>query len=258
MSDRNLRRVIRRVCRHLLGRHTLVVTVAGTVSGFYLWHARCSCSVVWRSAEPTTLDALRTAVRYLGPRDELVVRQLYGTKGNAALWPEAPALRTPARRMWLPQGIRGLGDVVACDGSRRERDRHAGWAVVTDAGWWLAGTEGYDGVTIAGLELLAIAHALHLYPAGHRVTVLSDNAHARVVARRILSHRLRRAVDLPRWVPRAAFAMLRSAAFRGLEWTIAEIRSKTVPLHNIADQVARGRALSLAGLAPALGGGGRG
>lgn len=230
---------VRRWCRHLLGRHDLTATAAGTVSGHVVWHIACPCGLVDQGAERTIDEARARVGGLLGVHDTVVWRMPRPGRPPCDLWPDIPLLRVPAAYLALPAPLRGRGDVVACDGSIRESDRRSGWGVVTDAGWVLAGTWPYTTSTNA-LELLAIAHATRLYPGGHAVELLSDNDGARRVAEEILAGRFRKFADTPKWTPLDAFKILRSARSRGVAVTITAVRTKTHPLHNAADRIARG------------------
>lgn len=232
---------------HTVGRHHLTTTTARSVSGFHLWHTACTCTVVWQGAAHTRVAAIAEAAAHVRPRDRHQVREVHGSGAARALWP-VPALRVPARHLALPDELRGHGRIVACDGSRRVRDGHTGWGVITDAGWWLAGVE-HPRREINGLELLAIAHAVRLYPKGSTFVVLSDSEAARAVARAILGGRVTGLSALPRWATQSAFVMLRGAYQRGVKVTIRAVRSKTHPLHDIADRLARGFAVDQALLA---------
>lgn len=230
----------RRGVRHLLGRHSPRVQVGGAVSGVWLWRVDCTCALLHRGAEPTLTQAREAAFAVLGERDDVPEpRDVFGPQAAQA-WPEAPMLRQQARQLVLPDLLRGDGSLVAADASRRDSDEHAGWGFVTDVGWHRRGTVAYAGADVSGLELLAIAHALQVYPDGHLVDVLSDNLDARNMARRILSGRTSRRVEVPRWVPDEAFLLLRDAFHRRLAVRVVEVKSKTHPLHNVADRLARG------------------
>ncbi|WP_123742281.1 hypothetical protein [Saccharothrix texasensis] len=221
-----------------MGRHDVTATVAATVSGHAVWHNACPCGLVDRGAE-ATIDQARQRVREsLGPHDTLTWTRLRPGR-PVALWPDVALLRLPAAHLDLPAAMRGRGDVVAVDGSIRTFDRRSGWGVVTDAGWVLGGTWPYTTSTNA-LELLAIAHATRLFPSGHAVEVLSDNDGARRAGVAILSGEFRTFQSTPKWVPLDAFKILRSARSRGVRVTVTEVRTKTHPLHNVADRVARG------------------
>jgi hypothetical protein len=233
----------RRGYRHLLGRHSPRVLVGGAVSGAWLWRVDCTCDLLHRGAESTRTLAREAALAVLGERDDVPEpRDVFGPSAAQA-WPEEPMLRQQARKLALPDRLRGNGSLVAADASRRDSDEHAGWGFVTDAGWSRRGIADYASSGVSGLELLAIAHALQLYPDGHLVDVLSDNLDARNMARRVLSGRTSRRVEVPRWVPDEAFLLLREAFHRRLAVRVIEVKSKTHPLHNIADRLARGLSL---------------
>lgn len=232
---------IRRGVRHLLGRHTLRVQLGGTVSGLWLWRVDCTCGLLKRDAEPTRDQARTAALAVAGARDHVdVPRVVFGPVASQA-WPEEAMLRQPAKQLVLPDHLRGVGAVVAADASRRDSDAHAGWGFVTDGGWARRGTVDYASSNVAGLELLAIAQALQVYPDGHYVDVLSDNLHARLLAQRIFAKRARHWADMPAWVPAEAHPLLLKATHpqRRLQVRVLPVKSKTHPLHNIADRLAR-------------------
>ncbi|GLZ36242.1 hypothetical protein Lesp02_84290 [Lentzea sp. NBRC 105346] len=228
----------RHVIRHWLGMHSWRISIAGTVAGGWAWHVSCRCRQVHRGLEVTENDAHAEALRLVAVRDEYRYGQVYGTHGSH-LWPKTPVLHVPAEAFPLPDPLRGTGSVVACDASIRKSDEHAGWAAITDAGWMLSGT--VDGATenVTGLELLAIAQALRLYPDRHPVDVWSDNVDALNMARRILAGRVRRFVQCPAWVPYEAYVLLRKASDRQVNARISYVRSKATPLHRVADRLAR-------------------
>lgn len=218
----------------------LRVSMAGSVSGFWLWHTRCSCGLQWRGAEHTPMAARREAFRFRGPRDVALHNYTLDSNRVAERWPGITAIRKRAQQLPLPDALRGTGHIVAVDGSLRGRDHHAGWAAITDTGWFLAGTVDHDTANIKGLELLAIAKGISLYPARTRVHVWSDNADARALARRILAGQLHQFTDAPHWVPYEAWRSLRASHFRRVRVQIVAVSSKTLPLHDIADRLARG------------------
>lgn len=231
----------RRAVRHLRGRHSLRVSIGGAVSGVWLWRVDC-CREVWRrcGTADTRQAALDAARAVAGEHDEVVAeRHLFGTKSLLA-WPSQPSLWVQATQITLPADLRGLGRVVAADASRRDSDRHAGWGVVTDAGWIQKGRAHFNTSNVTGLELLAIGRALQLYPAGHQVDVLSDNLDAINTARRIFAGKLTDWSDTAAWIPHEAFTALHKAAGRHLRVRVIDVKSKTHPLHNIADRLARG------------------
>jgi hypothetical protein len=233
----------RRGVRHLLGRHTLRVQVGGSVSGLWLWRVDCRCGLLERGAEPGREQAQDAAYAAAGgERDVESARLVFGPRASRA-WPEEPMLREQAKQFVLPEHLRGVGSVVAADASRRDSDAHAGWGFVTDSGWHRRGIVDYATANVAGVELLAIAQALQLYPDGHYVDVLSDNLDARLLAARIFARRARHWADMPAWVPVEAHPLLLKAAHpqRRLQVRVLAVKSKTHPLHNIADRLARGR-----------------
>jgi len=247
---RDLRALRARLVDRVLGIHSLRATVAPAVAGGWLWHAACSCGLMWRGVEPTREAAHTATTALLGRRDRLLIGREYGPRDPAVLWREVPTIRVGVGQLALPAGLRGTGSVVACDGSLRDIDQHAGWGVVTDAGWTRQGRLKYLGADICAIELHAIGQALLLYPDGHQVTVLSDNSAARIVARRVFTGELVRRVDCPKWVSAEGFRLLRAARHRRLRVSISTVKSKTHPLHNVADRLAR--RLDVGDLAPAL------
>jgi hypothetical protein len=231
----------RRGVRHLLGRHSLRVQIGAAVSGLWLWRVDCTCGLLERGAEPTRDQAQDAAYAIAGDRDHVdSARVVFGSPASRA-WPEEPMLRQQAKQLQLPEHLRGVGTVVAADASRRDSDAHAGWGFVTDGGWARRGTVDYATANVAGLELLAIAQALQLYPDGAYVDVLSDNLDARLLTQRVFARRARHWADMPAWVPIEAHPLLFKASHpqRRLQVRVLAVKSKTHPLHNIADRLAR-------------------
>lgn len=239
----------RRSARRLLGRYSLQVQIGGAVSGAWLWRVTRVCAVPWHldctwevaSGHADTRNAARAAALAIpGRHDEVTERHVFGAPAVHA-WPREPSLWVQAAQIALPDHLRGNGSVVAADASYRASDRHAGWGVVTDAGWYQRGKTDYGTSTVAGLELLAIGRALLFYPHGHVVDVLTDSVDAYTMARRILAGKLQHWLDAPGWMPYEAFTALHKVAGRHLRVRVIDVKSKTHPLHNIADRLARGR-----------------
>ena len=230
---------LRRTGRHLLGRHSLTCATSQTVSGYWVWSVFCDCGLRWRGAELSATAAHAAVRRFAGEHDAVYTYRPDEVEARE-LWPEVPLLRKPAKRIDLPASLRGTGRVVACDGSLRDSDGHAGWAYVTNAGWSRSRVVPYDKAHINGLELLAIGKALCLFPGGLDVWVLSDSAEARSMTKAILASS-RYYKNRPSWVIPGSLQMIVAAAVRGVRVHVVEVRSKTHPLHNLADAAARNK-----------------
>jgi ribonuclease HI len=218
---------------HRFTGHAPECSIRGTITGHWLWYAGCRCGDVQRGAEFDRETAKRRA--------QAARRSAYrkcNAERAAQLWPEITTLRANAFLIELPEELRGNGYTVACDGSLRARDQHAGWGFVTDAGWSGSGTRKFAGAHINSLELMAIGQALRIYPAASNVWVLSDNHEARATARRMLRGELS-LNTLPSWVCPEHVRLFGAAMHRGLMVEIVTVRSKTNPLHNLADRLAR-------------------
>ncbi|WHT20976.1 hypothetical protein N8J89_07895 [Crossiella sp. CA-258035] len=228
---------LRRTGRHLLGRHSLTCGVGQTMSGYWVWSAQCDCDLRWRGAE-FSATAAYSAMRGLASDRDSTYTYRPGECDAESLWPGVPVLRKPVRRIEIPRGLRGTGRVVACDGSLRSTDGHAGWAFVTNAGWSRSKYLPFEGANINGLELMAIAQAVRVFPGGVDVWVLSDSAEARAMTAGILRSQ-RNFRNRPSWVLPGSLQMIVAAAVRGVRIHVVEVRSKTHPLHNLADRAAR-------------------
>jgi hypothetical protein len=241
----------RRAGRRLLGGYALRPEIGSAVSGAWLWRVVRVCSVPWHTdctreiasgRASSRVEAIAATLDFeCNPRVTLERgRHVFGEQALHS-WPREQSLWVQAAQLQLPEHLRGLGRVIAADASRRDSDRHAGWGVVSDAGWYQHGRVDYATAHVSGLEALAIGRALQFYPRGHLVDVLSDNLDAAHIARRILAGRLTRWEDAPSWLPHDAFTALHKAAGRQLRARVIEVRSKTHALHNIADRLARYR-----------------
>lgn len=220
---------------HVITGHSVQCSARGTVSGHWLWHAACSCGQSWRGAEFDFHTAKRRT-KDCGQRHEW--RRCTGDLA-IELWPEVPTLHRNVGRMDLPSELRGDGYLVACDGSYRASDQHAGWGFVTSAGWTNNGVLPFlEAIHINRCELRAIGEALSIYPDGSRVTVQSDSSEARSLAKRIMTAPVRYS-DCPSWCGKHEWRLLKDAAIRRIRVEMVPVKSKITPLHNLADQAAK-------------------
>lgn len=251
MSSRPIA-AVRRGVRHLLGQHSLQVSLGSAVSGQWLWSVDCVCLRDTRSRFQGNGDtrgaAHAAALALVRQVDEVTgVRHVFGEPA-VLLWRE-PSLAVQAGQLELPAHLRGRGHVLVAGVARRREDLHAGWAAVTDAGWHQKGQGYIDAWTERGLAALAIGRGLLFYPRGHLVDVVTDNLDAAHMARRILAGRVTSWLDAPAWLPREAFTALHKAARRHLVVRVIETnRADGHALQPVANGLA-GR-LPLADLLP--------
>lgn len=232
---------LRRALHYWTG-HDVQCSVRGTISGHWLWHAGCTCGRAWRGAEFDLLTAKRRAK----DRGQVHAWRRCSAELAAELWPEVAVLRRTARQVELPDELRGDGYTVACDGSYRDSDEHAGWGYVTDAGWTKSGVLDFAETRhVNRCELRAIGEALAIYPDGSHVQVQSDSSEARSLARRILSAPVRLS-DCPSWCGPYDWRLIKDAATRRLKVEIVPVKSKVTELHNLADHAARQGGLEVA------------
>lgn len=220
---------------HYFTGHDVQCSVRGTISGHWVWASVCTCARAWRGAEFDLMTAKQRAKNCGQVHDW----RRCSSELAAELWPGVPVLRRSVRQIGLTEDLRGDGYVVACDGSYRASDEHAGYGFVTSAGWTKSGVLPFAETThVNRCELRAIGEALAIYPDGSHVQVQSDSSEARSLARRILAAPVRYS-DCPSWCGAYDWRLLKDAAIRRLKVEIVPVKSKLTPLHNLADHAAR-------------------
>lgn len=220
---------------HYFTGHDIECSIRGTISGHWVWYSACTCGRSWRGAESVLADAKREAK----DKGQVHAWRRCSRERAAELWPGVPTLQHNVRQVELPDELRGDGYVVACDGSYRASDEHAGYGFVTSAGWTKSGTLPFAETShVNRCELRAIGEALAIYPDGSHVQVQSDSSEARSLTKRIMSAPVRLS-DCPSWCQPYDWRLLKDAAIRRLRVELVPVKSKVTPLHNLADHAAR-------------------
>lgn len=234
--------------RLLTGRHHVHMQTIPTVTGYWAWKAICrTCELTRASAEATQAAAITAAHQLLGERDHYTWHELPYCNDPDLIGRLTDAGHPPVTnwtrlgRVQLPANLAGDGYTVATDGSAPNNNPAIGWAYMTNAGWCSSGTITTDTPhrTQAG-ELLAIDHALRMYPHGSTITVLFDNTQVGALVQDLvnLARTGRKLETIPKWAIRANAAAIKGSAHNNdirLLWT----RSTTNKLHNLADTLAR-------------------
>jgi hypothetical protein len=233
------------------GRHEVSLWAIPTVAGSWAWRAQCrTCGVERTGRQDTRAAAVACAQALVGARDE---HRLYTKTKLTKRVPVDDLTRAgdallahwnDLTRVKLSEEIRGDGFTIATDASLNPATGAAAWAYVTDAGWCRSGRLASPRITDSqGAELVAVYHALYLYPDGSDVTLLLDNRQVGLVvqslAEAVASGGRVRDVDLPPWADPGRAGWIAHNIQRLSSLQVLWVRSNTNRLHRHADTLAR-------------------